>query len=110
MSSLEETLNAVLSDPAELEKLSRLAAQLMGGEAPVPDSSEAQPPPDGDMLRRLISSAGGGAGGDKTALLHALSAFLRPERQAKLNRALRMAHMARLARLALETYGGEGDV
>ena len=43
---------------------------------------------------------------DKTPLLQALSPYLRPERRAKLQKAMRMAKMARLARAALNEYGG----
>lgn len=109
MSEFEEKLNAILSDPGEMEKISRLAAQFMGGEAS--DSAPAQDSPvDGALLGRLAGLMGGAGGKDKTALLQALSPYLRPERQAKLKKALNIARMARLARLTLEEYGGDSDV
>ena len=96
MNELEEKLNSVLNDPAELERITRLAAELMGGgEAP-----EAEKQEDGGLAARLKSMLGGG-GSDKTELLHALSPYLRPERQARLRRALHLAKMARLAAAAL---------
>lgn len=102
MNEFEEKLNAVLNDPAELERIARLASELMGG------GKDDAPPPDGDSelltkLAKLMSSAGGN---DKTALLQALSPYLKPERRTRLQKALRMAKMARLARTALEENGG----
>ena len=111
MNEFEEKLNAILSDPGEMEKISRLAAQLMGGGAP--DSAQSQPQTgdqDGALLGRLAGLMGGAGARDKTALLQALSPYLRPERQAKLKKALNIARVARLARLTLEEYGGGSDV
>lgn len=109
MNEFEEKLNAILSDPGEMEKISRLAAQLMGGGAP--DSAQSQTgDQDGALLGRLAGLMGGAGARDKTALLQALSPYLRPERQAKLKKALNIARVARLARLTLEEYGGGSDV
>lgn len=102
MNEFEQRLNAVLNDPAEMEKLSRLAAQLMGGEAPAADAASGT---DGELLHRLTKLLGSG-GSDKTALAEALAPYLKPERREKLQKALRMAHLARLARAALEESGG----
>ena len=107
MNEFEERLNAILSDPAEMERITRLASELMGG-APdgEPPCPEAAPPPDGELSAMLAKLLGGGGGTDKTPLLQALSPYLRPERRAKLQKAMRMAKMARLARAALNEYGG----
>lgn len=43
------------------------------------------------------------------ALLQALRPFLREERQAKLDRALQVAKLTRLARSALDAMGGKGE-
>lgn len=97
MSELEERLDRLLSDPAELEKIGRIAAQFMGGgDAPAdgPDGAGAPAPAGGD---------------DKSALLSALAPFLQPERRQKLRRALRLARAAKAAGAALEAFG-LGDV
>lgn len=102
MSEFEDKLHAILSDPAELERIGRLAAELMGGG----QSGEGSEPP-GDPtgpLRRLGSLLGGAGDGDKRALVEALSPFLRPERRARLGRAMRLAGMLRLAAAA---FSGE---
>ena len=111
MSEFEDKLNHILSDPQEMEKISRLAAQLMG------DSTNGQgdtPPSPGGGLPDLSGILGklGNTGGksDKAALLSALSPYLRPDRRQKLQKALRLAQAARIAGVALEAYGGDGSV
>ena len=104
MNEFEERLNAVLSDPAELEKLSRLAAQLMG-EQPGGTQTEAAAP--AELPAGLWKAMGAG---NKTALLEALEPYLQPERRARLRKALRVAGLARAARAALDTLGGDDAV
>ena len=109
MNEFEEKLNAILSNPEEMEKISRLAAQLMGGGAQ--ESEQPQTGAEDSVLFQRLAGLMNGAGDkDNTALLQALSPYLRPERQAKLKKALNIARMARLARLTLEEYGGGTDV
>ena len=99
MSEFEDKLHAILSDPAELERIGRLASELMGGG---PAGEEGGPPADPTgPLRRLSGLLGGAGDGDKRALLEALGPYLRPERRARLGRALRLAGMLRLAGAAL---------
>jgi len=100
MDELEEKLNQLLSDPAELARLSRLASELFG--APEP-AAEAKPEPSPGALP-------GGGKSDISRLIRALSPFLRPERLGRLQRAQRLAGAARLALLGMETLGGTGDV
>ena len=99
MSEFEDKLHAILSDPAEMERISRLASELMGGggEAAPAEGSD----PDSPLLRRLGGLLGGAGSGDKTALLKALSPYLRPERRARLEKALRLAGLLRVAGTAL---------
>ena len=104
MSEFEDKLHAILSDPAEMERISRLAAELIGGGA-APQESGA----DSAVLRRLGGLLGGVGGGDKAELLNALSPYLRPERLDRLRRALRLAGVLRLAGTALREEG-EGRV
>lgn len=89
MDELEQTLQRVLSDPQEMEKISRIAAQFMGGgqdETPAKEES----------------------GPDKTALLNALAPYLREDRRKKLQKAMRLARAARVAGVVLNEFGGEG--
>ena len=112
MSEFEERLNAILNDPAEMERITRLAGKLRGagGEDAAPAAAEV-PDGDGELLGRLGKLLhGGSAESDKTALLRALMPYLRPERQARLQKAMRLAKVARLATAALGGDGGERNV
>ena len=58
-----------------------------------------------DVIRQVQSTEDRNA-----ALLNALRPFLREEKQARLDRALRVARMTRLVRVALSALGGkEGE-
>ena len=83
MSELEEQINRILSDPGQMEKLSGLASLLMGGES--------------------------GEAGRETALLEAMRPWLSEKRRHKMDRAMQLAKMARIARLALGQMGGGDD-
>ena len=48
--------------------------------------------------------------GSKAALLNALAPSLQPERRKKLEKALRLAQAARIAGIALDSFGGDGSV
>ncbi len=108
MSEFEDKLHAILSDPAEMERIGRLASELMGGGAgsvPTDDGGG-----DGTLLRRLGGLLGGAGLGDKAELVNALSPYLRPDRRERLHRALRLAGVLRLAGTALREEGGAGGV
>ncbi len=107
MSEFEDKLHAILSDPAEMERISRLASELMGGGAGSPPAEDGT---DSALLRRLGGLLGGVGGGDKAELINALSPYLRPERRERLRRALRLAGILRLAGGALREEGGAGVV
>jgi len=102
MNEFEQKLNSILSDPQELEKISRLAAQIMGG------GETAEPPPGAGGTPDFKSILSGlGKQSDKTALLQALSPYLSAQRQARLQKALRLAEAARIAGIAIDACGGE---
>ncbi len=110
MSELEEKLNAVLNDPAELERVSRLAAELMGsGGEP---ESEGAGGGLGEKLGGLLGSLGGGksGGGGKAALVAALAPYLHDGRREKLAKAARLAQAAHLAGAMLREEGKGGGV
>ena len=108
MSELEEQLNSILSDPKQMEQIAGLARSLMGG------GGEAKPPPDpGDpgldagLLQKLMRAMKGGEPGREQALLKAMEPYLSEKRRGKVDRALQIARLARIARLAMETGGGD---
>lgn len=124
MSELENMINSVLSDPAQMEKISGLARSLMGGaeqpssEKPVNmlDSlmSGGSPGPELDpaMLRRISALMGASDSGssDKRALLEAMKPYLSEKRRQKMDRALRIARLAKIAGIAMGEMEGKGDV
>lgn len=109
MDGLEDKLNAILSDPEAMGKISEMAKSLFsGGE----DAGDGRPD-DGD--ESLIRRAGqllrrDALRPDETALLTALRPFLSEERRARLDRAIKIARLTSLARLAGEfaDIGGDG--
>ena len=106
MSYWEEQLNSILNDPAQMGRIADMARTLMGGGA-APAAEEAAPPesalPAG--LAEMLRSLNGGEKSDKQALLEAMKPWLSEKRRVKMDRALRLARMARLAELAM----GEGE-
>ena len=124
MSEFEDKINAILGNPAEMEKITKLAAQIMGGSGAASSSQEApQEPPqekaaeapgldlggiDPELfgkIGRLLSQAGSGS--DKTALLRAMGPYLSHDRREKMEKAMRFAKIAKLAGAAIREYGGE---
>ena len=105
MDEFEAALNRVLSDPAEMEKISRLASRLMGGEgADTEPDTDTEPNP--GLAGRLKGMFG--ADDEKAALVRALSPYLGEERRKKLKKALRLAKAAHIAGVAMREFGGEG--
>ncbi len=109
MGDLEEKLNAVLSDPGAMEQIMALAQSLGGGASGAP---AGEPEPEGkedpfggldpellQMGMRLLGEYQGENAG--VTLLEALRPFLRPERQAKVDRAVRAARLGRAVRAAM---------
>ena len=113
MSEFEERINSVLSDPEQMERIMGMAKSLMGG------SDEKQPQSEnlfGDLgidpaaIGRISRLMGSGAqGSEKQALLEAMKPYLSEKRRAKMDRAMKLARLASLARFAMGEMGG-GDV
>lgn len=124
MAELEEKLNAILSDPQAMGQILSAAKALSGVQEEEGAPSPADAPPDEgtadplsalnqldpsliQMGMRLLSEYT--AGDDrKTALLDALKPFLRPERQAKVDQAVRIARLARVIRTAFRIFQEHG--
>ena len=90
MSELEDRLGAVLSDPAQLRRLSEMASRIMGGGGGEPSKEAAPAAPDRNRGKRL---------------LEALGPYLDEERRGRLQRALHLASTARIAAAALGKTG-----
>lgn len=112
MDELEEKINAVLNNPAELEKLSKIAASVMGGGEPgTPAAAPEAQEPDAGLLRGMVEQLrGGGKSSESRRLLEAMKPFLTEKRRRKVDRAMRLARLASLAELAADKIGGDEDV
>lgn len=114
MSELEDRLNGLLSDPEQMGRLAQIAKSIMGGGG-AEDAPPAQENPgldfDPGMLSRIGRMLNGLSGekDDKKALLEAMKPYLAEKRRQKMDRALKIAKMAKLANLALKEYGGDGN-
>ena len=129
MSEWEDRINQILSDPEQMDRIAEMARSLMGEEAAPPEQSGGLGPlPDlGQLAGSLLGGTGGGdaamlgrlgrlfhsaqAGeGRQQALLEAMKPYLSEKRRSKMDRAMRLAHMAKLAQLAMTELGGDQDV
>lgn len=107
---LQDKLNSILSDPEQMSGIFSVAQQLMGGTAG--ETDEPKPEQTAPLSGGLLSMLGGalGASEDQSrnqALLSAMSAYLRPERREKMQRAMKLSRMMSLAGRVMKEYGGE---
>ena len=124
MSDFEDKLNNILSSPETMAQVAALAQQLTGGGEPA--SAPPPPPPAGDSpgapdlgnllggldpsmvgrLLPLLQEWNSPLNDQRAALLHALRPFLKPERQEKVDQALRVAHLIHMGKKFLGQLGG----
>ena len=126
MAQLEEQLNQILGDPQAMEQIMALAQSLSGKqEEERQPEEETQPPAENDppsplsaldgLDPRLLRMGMGllseySAQDDKkTALLAALKPFLKPERQEKMDQAVRIVRLTRVIRTALRMFRDRGE-
>ena len=129
MAELDEKLAAMMADPNIMAQVVAMAKSLgMAPPGPDEDSLEGPPkppegpdrptpppkrpekppvsPPSPDILQRLAAIAGQSAlDENRRRLLHALRPFIRPDRLARLENAMRTAQLAGAATTMLEGGG-----
>ena len=109
-----QMLQSVLGDPEQMEKLTAMAQSLLGGEAagapaPAPVAAGA-PPPEAKLLSAITGMLGQkGEQSRSAALLSAMRPYMRPEKQEKLDRAMQIARMVRIAGAVMREWGGDRD-
>ena len=118
MGELEDRINSVLNDPKQMEQVLGMARSLVGGESQAEGglsglmgSLAGGEGPEAGLMGRLgdlLREEGGDR--DRRALLEAMKPWLSEKRRGKLDRAMRLSRMARLALTALGEAGGEGHV
>ena len=113
MEDMDSKLNAMLNDPAAMARIIQMAQQLSGGaqpNTPPPPPPSGPPPGDGfdpmmlakflPLLQDLRQS-----NSQTTQLLYALRPFLKEEKQPKVERAAKLAHLICIGKRFL-TEGG----
>lgn len=123
MSELEDRINSVLSDPGQMEKITKLAQSLMGGQgAAVPDmfgelmksaptagEDKSAGMPDIETLGRIGKLLNSGGNKKEQALLEAMKPYLSEKRRGKMDRAMKIARLARIARFAMGETESDGN-
>lgn len=128
MSELEDKINGILGDPAQMEKIAGLAKSLMGGSDSGSDTAEKAKSAGGGldslmqslggdsaidpaMLARLSRAFSSGAGEKKQerALLEAMKPYLSEKRRSKMDKAIKLARLASIARIAMGEMGGDSS-
>ncbi|MGE4353001.1 MAG: hypothetical protein AB7D36_02815 [Oscillospiraceae bacterium] len=113
MSELEDKISSLLNNPGEMSKFMAMARSIMdGGGAPVSEN-KGENADSGGGFDPMIQKFIGALGRQKeqkgnTAMLHAISPYLEKERGKKLERAIRLAQMAKVARMVFTEHGGDG--
>ena len=109
MSELEDKINSILGDPKQMEMISGLAKNLMG-QSEQPQDAGLPDGIDPEMLGRIGRLLRTDSGGRSGAVLEAMKPYLSEKRRGKVDRAIKLTRIARIARLAMGENGGEGDV
>ena len=109
MEDMDSKLNAMLNDPAAMARIIQMAQQLSGGAAQA--SPPPPPPADGGfdpmLLARFLPLLQDlrQSNSQTTQLLYALRPFLKEEKQPKVERAAKLAHLICIGKRFL-TEGG----
>ena len=118
MDDMESKLNAMLNDPAAMSRILQMAQQLSGstaqpGAPPPPPKNDSPPPPpqgggfDPALLVRFLPLVQKlqHSNTQTMQLLYALRPFLKEEKQPKVERAAKLAHLICVGKRFL-TEGG----
>lgn len=121
MGELDERLSSILSSPEDMKKIMELAKSLSAAR-----SDSAAPPsgggegdagassPFGDIdpgIIKLINRVMGefsSSKNDKALILGSIKPYLRADRQEKIDKAVKIARMARIAKTAISEFDGGG--
>ena len=122
MAEFDDKLSSILSNPDAMAQIMQLAQSISGGA----DASTPPPPPvqqpqtsfnplaslggmDPGLLLKLlplVQELGSGQDSNAKRLLYALSPYLNPERQAKVDRALQLARLFHVGKQFLTKWEG----
>lgn len=129
MAEWEEKLGSILNNPQAMSQIMSLAQSLNGGQSQAPGVSELPrpsgpqpeqtpaPSPGLELDPRLMEvgmralAAYRDPGNSQAALLQALRPFVKPQRYAKVDKAVQIAKLSKMIRAALDALreGGNGQ-
>lgn len=119
MGDFEEKLDSILNNPQAMSQIMALAQSLGGASASSAPEPPPPPPPSPDLgfqldpqlLSNIVSLLGQYNSNDdqRVALLNALRPFVKEQRYAKLDKAIQIAKLSRMARMALELFRTKED-
>jgi len=124
LGELEDRINSVLNDPEQLGEIARLAQTLMGGgqENQSGQTRSASPSVqpamsglfeqlglDGDAISKIGSVLGSSSNSNSQALLEAMKPYLSEKRKTKMDKAMKLARLAKLAGFAMGEMGGKSN-
>ena len=105
MDDLESRLSSVLGDAQQMEKITKLAQSILsGGGADEGGSPSGEGGIDPELIGR-VSKLMHTESGKGEKVLEAMSPYLSEKRRRKMNRALKIARLAKIAQLAAEESG-----
>ena len=119
MAEFDDKLNQILSNPDAMAQIARLAQSLNAPPPPAPNpppvnaenpgagAENPSPATDADSVARflpLLRDLGGDS--DARRLLYAMRPYLRPQKQEKVERALRLARLFRVGKQFLSQWEG----
>ena len=113
MDDIESKLSAIFSSPESMEQIRNIAKSLSGGEKssapPGGSGPEAQPDP---RLMQLLTRAMSeySRPSEAGSVISALRPYLSPERAGRLDKALSIARIAKIAKTVLPELGGDRRV
>ena len=102
MENMEEKIMSVLNDPEKMSQIFDIAQNL--GLSAKEDMEDIPSLPDENVLSGLFRMFQSGENSKQEALVEALLPYLRPGRQEKLQKALKLSRLSHLAGIALKQY------
>ncbi len=108
MSEMEDKLNKLLDDPEMMGRIMQMAQQLSGGvSTPPPPSAPDLSGFDPQTITKLLPLVKElqTPNSQATQLLYALRPYLKEEKQGKIDRAVKLAHLIHIGKKAVSDWG-----
>lgn len=112
MDELESKLSTIFSSPDSMEKIRSLAQSLAGGSSSLPASSENSGQQFDPQIMQVMTRAMSefSKPSEAASLIYALRPYLTPERIKRVDKALNIAKMAKIAKTIIPEFGGDKHV